>query len=190
MNEKELSINSLIERRWSPRAFSDRLIEPNKIHQLFKAASWAASSFNEQPWRFIYATKDQPEGYKNLLDCLVEFNQQWATSAPLLILSVASKKFQHNDTVNRHAWHDVGQAAATMAIQATELGLYMHQMAGFDSEKAQKTLGIPDEFEPVAMIAVGYIGDPNSLPDGLREKETAPRSRKSLEDFTFQGKWK
>src|SRR5580704_7062446 len=103
-------IHQLITHRWSPRIFEDRPVEPEKLRILFEAARWAASSYNAQPWSFIVATKDDPENFKRVLDCFVEFNQSWAKNAPVIALSVATLKMPHDGSQNRHAFHDVGQA--------------------------------------------------------------------------------
>jgi nitroreductase len=182
-------IHSLIRERWSPRAFADRPVEAEKLRSLFEAARWAASSYNGQPWYFIVGTKDEPENYKRVLDCFVEFNQGWAKHAPVLALSVAKLKFDHNGEINRHAFHDVGQAAATLAIQAEELGLAVHQMAGILPDKAREIFAIPDGYEAVAGIAIGYPGDAHTLPDQLKERELEPRARKALDSFVFTGTW-
>src|SRR3984957_16309175 len=182
-------VNDLITHRWSPRAFDGRPVEPEKLRALFEAARWAASSYNAQPWSFIVATKDDPENYKRVLDTFVEFNQTWAKNAPVVALSVAAHKFPHNGEPNRHAFHDVGQAAANLATQATALGLQVHQMAGILPDKARQVFGIPEGYEAVAGIAMGYPGDASSLPDHFREKEQAPRERKALSSFVFEGEW-
>jgi len=187
--ETSVPVHNLIRDRWSPRAFDSRPVEPEKLRSLFEAARWAASSYNAQPWYFIVATKDDPENYKKILDCFVEFNQGWAKSAPVVALSVARMKFEHNGAPNNHAFHDVGQAAATLALQATALGLQVHQMAGILPEKAREIFGIPEGYEAVAGFAIGYPGNPAGLPDQLREQEHAPRSRKPLDSFVFTGKW-
>jgi nitroreductase len=187
--ETSAPVHDLIRHRWSPRAFDSQPVEPEKLRSLFEAARWAASSYNAQPWYFIVATKDDPEDYKKILDCFVEFNQGWAKSAPVVALSVARMKFEHNGTPNNHAFHDVGQAAANLALQATALGLQAHQMAGILPDKAREIFGIPEGYEAVAGFAIGYPGDPASLPDKLREQERAPRSRKPLDSFVFTGKW-
>jgi nitroreductase len=187
--ETSALIHDLIRHRWSPRAFDSRSVELEKLRSLFEAARWAASSYNAQPWFFIVATKDDPENFKKILDCFVEFNQGWAKSAPVIALSVARMKFEHNGTQNNHAFHDVGQAAANLALQATALGLQIHQMAGILPEKAREIFGIPDGYDAVAGFAIGYPGDPAALPDKLREQEHAPRSRKPLDSFVFTGKW-
>jgi nitroreductase len=187
--ETEAPIHDLMRHRWSPRAFDSRTVEPEKLRALFEAARWASSSYNAQPWFFIVATKDDPENFKRMLDCFVEFNQGWAKNAPVLALSVARLKFEHNGEVNRHAFHDVGQAAANLALEATNIGLQVHQMAGILPEKAREIFRIPEGYEAVAGMAIGYPGDPASLPDGLRERELAPRQRKPVSLFVFTGHW-
>ncbi len=181
-------IHDLLAHRWSPRAFDSRPVDPDKLRSLFEAARWAPSSFNAQPWYFIVATKDDPENFQRVLDCFVERNQAWAKNAPVLAVSVAKMQFD-NAKPNRHAFHDVGQATANLALQATALGLEIHQMAGIDPEKARQIFGIPEGYEAVAGIALGYPGDPASLPDQLRERELAPRERKPLDAFVFTGRW-
>jgi nitroreductase len=182
-------IHDLLGRRWSPRAFDSRPVEPDKLRSLFEAARWAASSYNAQPWYFIIATKDDPENFHRVLECFVEFNQSWAKNAPVVGLSVARLKFEHNGEPNRHAFHDVGQAMANLAIQATALGIEVHQMAGIHPEKARQLFGIPEGYEAVAGFALGYPGDPSSLSDQMREREIAPRERKPLASFVFTGRW-
>ena len=187
--ETQVPIHDLIRNRWSPRAFDSRPVEPEKLCALFEAARWAASSSNEQPWFFIVAAKDDPSNFAKILDCLVEQNQAWAKNAAVLALSVAAMNFEKNQQPNRHAFHDVGQAAANLALQATALGLEVHQMAGILPNKARELFAIPDGYEAVAGIALGYPDDPASLPEPLRAREVAPRTRKPLESFVFTGKW-
>jgi nitroreductase len=187
--ETSAPVHHLIRDRWSPRAFDSRAVEPEKLRSMFEAARWAASSYNAQPWYFIVATKDHPENYRKILDSFVEFNQGWAKNAPVVALSVAGMKFEHNGRPNNHAFHDVGQAAANLALQATALGLQVHQMAGILPEKAREIFGIPEGYEAVAGFAIGYPGNPAALPDQLRAQEHAPRSRKPLDSFVFTGKW-
>lgn len=195
--ETAYPIHDLLRRRWSPRAFASQPVEPEKLCSLLEAARWAPSSFNEQPWSYIVATQDNPAEYDRLLSCLAEGNQQWAQSAPVLMLSVAKLYFERNGKDNRHAFHDVGLSSENLVIQATALGLFVHQMAGFDVDKARQLCGIPDglrpagghRYEPVAAFALGYPGDLGSLPDSLREREQAPRTRKPLDAFVFSGSW-
>jgi nitroreductase len=182
-------IHDLISHRWSPRAFDPRPVEPEKLRSLFEAARWASSSYNAQPWSFIVATKDDPENFRKVLDSFVEFNQGWAKNAPVVALSVAAHKMPHDGSQNRHAFHDVGQAAATLALQATALGLQIHQMAGIIPDKARQIFSIPADHEAVAGFAIGYPGDPSSLPDQMREREHAPRDRKPASSFVFTGTW-
>jgi nitroreductase len=187
--DTQYPIHDLLRQRWSPRAFDDRPIEPEKLLSLCEAARWAPSSNNEQPWRFIVANKDYETEWNRLLACLVEGNRKWAYRAPVLILSVASLNFEDDSTPNRHAFHDTGMAVENLVLQATALGLSAHQMAGFDVEKARADLKIPPGYEPVTMIAVGYPGDLASLPDRLRERELQPRSRRPISEWTFSGRW-
>lgn len=185
----EYPIDNLLQQRWSPLAFCDQRVEPEKLRSLLEAARWAASSFNEQPWNFIVATKDNNDEFERLLSCLAESNQQWAQNAPVLMLSVAKLYFERNGTENRHAFHDVGAAVAELAIQATALNLFIHQMAGFDVLKARQVYNIPEGYEPVAAIALGYLGDPQNLSEQLQQRELAARTRKPLEEFVFSGSW-
>lgn len=182
-------MHELIEKRRSPRAYSTRPVEPEKLSELFEAARWAASCFNEQPWRFIYAAREDKENFARLFDCLVEKNQLWVKNAPLLMLTVACGTFAHNGKPNRHAWHDVGLAMGNFTLQASALGLYVHQMAGFSPDKARENLRLPEGYDPVAMVAVGYLGDIGQLPEDFRQYETAPRSRKALEELVHYGVW-
>jgi nitroreductase len=144
---------------------------------------------NEQPSSFIVATKENKKDFDRLLACLLDFNLQWAQHAPLLILSIARLTFSSSGKPNRHALHDVGQAMAALSLQATASGLAVHQMAGFDSEKARLEFSIPLEHEAVAVAAIGYPGSANNLPEKLRQRELAPRTRKNLRDFVFQSTW-
>lgn len=182
-------IHELIRDRWSPRAFTDQKVTPEVLGQLFEAARWAPSSFNEQPWRFLVATKEQPAEYDKLLKCLVEFNQSWAGAAPVLMLSVARLQFAKNGKANSHCWHDVGLATQNLLLQATALGLSTHSMAGFNAAQARATFNIPEGFEPVAVTAIGYAAPANTLPDDLQEQEESPRSRNPQADFVFTGDW-
>jgi nitroreductase len=182
-------IEEILRRRWSPRAFSDRMVEPEKLRSLWEAARWAASSFNEQPWHFIVATRLKQEEHARLLSCLVEKNQQWARQAPVLMVSVAKLNFEKTGKPNRHAFHDVGLAVGNMIVQATALGLFVHQMAGFSPEKVREIYGVPEGYEAVAAIALGYPAAVDKLPEPFREQELAARTRKQISSFVFQGRW-
>jgi len=187
--QTDYPIIELLKRRWSPRAFSDQMVEPEKLLSLFEAARWAPSSFNEQPWYFVMATKQNPPEHARLLSCLVERNQQWARRAPVLMVSVAKLNFDQTGKPNRHAFYDVGMAVGNLMTQATALDLFVHQMAGFSPEKVAELYHIPDEFEPVAAMAIGYGGSLEDLPESFRERELAPRSRKPISSFVFAGQW-
>jgi nitroreductase len=188
-------IHDLHRKRWSPRAFADKAVAPDVLASLLEAARWSPSSNNEQPWAFVVATKDDqggkadPAGYDRLLGTLVEKNQQWAKAAPVLMIGLARKAFARNGVPNKWHAYDLGQAVAHLTVEATARGLFVHQMAGFDPDKARTVLGIPAEYEPMVAIAVGYLGDVATLPDDLRARETAPSTRKPQAEFVFAGKW-
>jgi nitroreductase len=185
----EHPIHPLVADRRSTRAFASTSIGPETLTTLMESARWAPSSMNEQPWSFIVATKANKSDFDRLLGCLVEFNVQWAQHAPVLLLSVAKLTFESTGEVNRHALHDVGQAIANLTFQATVSGLVVHQMAGFDVEKARREFSIPRDYEPVAAAAIGYPGNSAELPDKLRKKDASPRKRKPLANFVFEGGW-
>jgi len=185
----EYQIEDVLGRRWSPRAFSARPVGQEKLLRLFEAARWAPSSGNDQLWSFVVATAKNPVEHERLASCLNERNRRWAGRAPVLMLSVARMRFARNGRENRHAFHDLGLAVGNMLAQATAMGLYVHQMAGFDRDAARRKLGIPEEHEPVAAIAIGYPGDLGDLPDDLRKRELAPRERKPVAEFAFSERW-
>ncbi len=174
----------VILKRWSPRAFANKPVSKHDLRKIFEAARWAASSYNEQPWRFIVGHKGDPT-YQKIFDSLVEFNQSWAGSAPVLILSAASKTFAHNGAPNIYAIHDTGAATAYISLQATALGLHTHSMAGFDQDKARAAFHIPDSFHIGAVTALGYLGDVDNLPEGLLEREVGTRDRKPLAEIVL-----
>ena len=175
----------LFHSRWSPRSFSDRDVDPADLAKVFEAARWAASSYNEQPWRFFVGTRNS-EPYNKILDALMPFNQAWAGNAPVLILGTAKTKFSHNDAPNRVALYDLGAAASYLTLQAAALGLATHQMGGFNAETARKSFEIPEDYLIGAVIALGYQGEPAVLPNPqFVEHEVAPRQRKSLSEIVF-----
>jgi nitroreductase len=171
--------------RWSPAAYSSRPVEEDKLKRLFEAARWAPSSANEQPWIFVISHKGT-EAFDRMADCLVEGNA-WAKEAPVLMLSVARMTFSRNGQPNRHGMYDTGAAVAFLLIQAVAEGLVVHQMAGYDVEKTRTTLSIPPNHELCAMMAIGYYGDHDSLPEKQRLREKAPRDRKPQSQFVFNG---
>jgi nitroreductase len=185
----EHSIHELIRNRWSPRAFADKPISADVLRSLFEAARWAPSSFNEQPWAYIVATKEDKANFEKLLGTLVEFNAAWAKHAHVLAIAVSELRFAQNHNPNRNAQYDTGAATALLSVEATARGLVVHQMAGFDPEKARNTFAIPEGWEPVAAIAIGYPGSPDSLPRKLKDRELAPRTRKPIREFVMTGSW-
>jgi nitroreductase len=183
-------ILDLFAERWSPRAFSDRRVAPEKIQRMLEAARWTMSSFNEQPWRYVIASRhDDPAAYERLLGCLNEFNQKWARHAPVLMMSFCKTTFSRNGDPNQCAPHDVGAASAALTFQATAMDLYVHQMAGIRKDVIRETYDVPEDVEPMAGLAVGYLGDPDVLPPGQQESERTPRSRKPLDEFVFGEEW-
>jgi nitroreductase len=172
--------------RWSPRSFADREVHNETLAKAFEAARWAASSFNEQPWRFLLGRRSS-ETYKKIFESLGEFNQNWARTAPILILGVAREFFTHNNTPNRFALYDLGAAASYMTLEAASLGLHTHQMAGFDQDKARQLLAIPADYLIGSVIALGYQDEPSKLADErLIGQETSPRQRKPLSEFVYE----
>lgn len=174
-------LNELIATRWSPRRFEQRPVEPEKLEAMFEAARWAPSCYNEQPWRFVWAGRDDTEAFEKMADCLVEKNREWADQAPLLILTVARTDFERNGRTNGHARHDVGLAMGNLLLQAASMRIMVHQMAGFNSETARENLDIPQGYEPVAMAAAGYPAEDPPL----QEK----RNRRKLSELVFNGRW-
>lgn len=171
--------------RWSPRSFADRDVSPADLKTIFEAVRWAASSYNEQPWRYFVGMRGS-ETYNKILQSLGEFNQLWARSAPVLTLNVARTTFSHNNAPNPVALYDLGASAATLCYEATSLGLFTHQMAGYDRDVARKLFQVPDDYIFGAAMALGYQGEPSSLPNQqFISQETAPRQRKPLSDFVL-----
>jgi nitroreductase len=182
-------IHDLIARRWSPHGFLDRPVPEAEIRSLFEAARWAPSSYNEQPWSYIVATKQQAEEYNRLLSCLVEPNQAWAKTAPVLALGVVTTKFKRNSKDNRAAVHDLGLASANLLVEATSRGLFVHQMIGILPDKARELYHIPGDSEAWTALAIGYTDDSVKESEDYRQREMGARQRKPLRDFVFTGKW-
>jgi nitroreductase len=182
-------VHETIRSRWSPRAFSSREVSTDDLKVILEAARWAASSYNEQPWRFFVARKSDPAAYERFLDILAPANRAWAGSAPVLMITAAKRTFSHSGSPNYYGLHDAGQALAQLMLQATALGLHAHAMAGFDREKARKEIGIPDDYDIGAAVALGYLGNPDQLPEQTRKAELAKRQRKPLEEIAFATHW-
>jgi nitroreductase len=184
-----ISILDVIARRRSLRAFDPgKDISDEALLALFGAARWAPSAYNEQPWRFVYARKGS-EAYDKLFSALSPSNQVWVSYAPVLVLVAAKLVNSHNGQSNRHALHDTGLAMGMLSVQATELGINLHQMGGFDHVKAETLFNIPPEFEAVTITAAGYPGNISQLPEALQQREQAPRNRKALSEIAGEGSW-
>jgi nitroreductase len=176
---------SVFHQRWSPRAFADRAVEPEKLVKAFEAARWAASSFNEQPWRYLVGLRSDST-YRKIFESLSAFNHGWAGSAPVLILGAANTRFSHNGSENGSAVYDLGAASSYLTLEAAALGLATHQMAGYNREAARAAFGIPEEYALGAVIALGYQGDPATIShEQMLAQEVAPRERRPLKDFVF-----
>jgi nitroreductase len=173
-----------IRSRWSGRSFADKVIEKEHIMQLIEAARWAPSSYNEQPWRFIVTEKGTKE-FDLLAATLLPGNAPWASEAAILMLTVVKQYFSQNQKPNRFAYHDLGQSVAFMNLQAEKLKINVHQMAGFRKNEAETSFNIPDGFEAVTVIAMGYRGDIGNISPELQQKELAAQSRKDISEIAF-----
>jgi nitroreductase len=182
-------IHELLAKRWSPYALSDRPVSKDDLLSLFEAARWAPSSYNEQPWSYIVATKANAEEFERLLTCLVEANQAWAKAAPVLAIGCTSLRFARHGQPNAAAVHDLGLASASLTLEATARGLFVHQMIGILPDRVRELYRVPEGVQPLTGLAIGYIGDPNTLPEKYRERDLTPRSRKPLAQFVFNGEW-
>ncbi len=186
----EAEIHSIIAGRWSPRAFAaDRPVDPDALTACLEAARWAPSCFGDEPWRVVVCDRAVDAApWQALLDCLVPKNRQWAACAPVLILMSAAKSFR-NGRPNRWGEYDTGQAAMSLCLQATALGLASHQMGGFDADAAREAFSIPAGFTPMAVIALGHAGDADALDEDLMASETAERRRRPLAACFGRGRW-
>jgi nitroreductase len=194
MNEIKLGkpdhpVHEFITKRWSPYGYSDRAVSVDDLRSIFEAARWAASSYNEQPWSYMVATKDNADEFARLLTCLVEQNQAWAKAAPVLAIGCTSLNFKKNGKPNAAAVHDLGLAAGNICFEATARGLYVHQMIGILPDKVRELYNVPDGVQPLTGLAIGYAADPSTLSEKLKERDIAPRTRKPLAEFVFSGKW-
>ena len=185
--ETEHRIHELLKGRWSPRAFSSEPVEPEKLLSLFEAARWSPSAGNTQPWSYVITTAGQPE-HRQLVEALTGQNPLWAGNAPVLVLAVARPN-PDRPGAKPYAYYDLGQSVAHLSIQAEALGLQVHQMGGFDHDKVRALFDIPEAFEPLTVIAIGYSGRLEDLPEPLRERELSARTRKPLNEFVYGGHW-
>jgi nitroreductase len=185
-------IHELLARRWSPRAFDPkRPVSREQLKVLLEAGRWAPSCNGDEPWRYLIWDRGRdPEGWQKAFDCLSDNNKKWVKNVPLLMLSCAGSIFQATGKPNRWTQHDTGAASVSMALQAVALGLIVHQMGGWDVDKARAAFDIPADYTPMAMIAVGYQAEPDTIDDPeVKKKELAPRARKPLAERFFEGGW-
>ncbi|MCA9181407.1 MAG: nitroreductase family protein [Planctomycetales bacterium] len=182
-------IDPRIAERWSPYAFSDQVVADADLCSLLEAARWAASSYNAQPWSYLVAKKTDTEGFSRMLSCLVDANQAWAKSAPILALGCTHLNFAHNGKPNAAALHDLGLASATLTLEATARGLAVHQMIGIDPEQVSEVYQLPADVRPLTALAIGYAAPADSLPESLRARDQAARTRKPLSEFVFGHHW-
>jgi nitroreductase len=182
-------IHELFAKRWSPYGYADRPVSRDDLRSLFEAARWAPSSYNEQPWSYLVATRDEPAAFARVLSCLVPGNQEWAKAAPVLALGCTRLVFTRNGKPNDAALHDLGLAAGNLCLEATARGLYVHQMIGILPDKAREVFRIPEGVRPLTGLAIGYVADPTTLPEKFRERDLAPRTRKPLAEFVFGDEW-
>jgi nitroreductase len=182
-------VQDVIAARWSPYAFADRPVKREDLLSLFEAARWAASSYNEQPWSYLVAIKDDPAEFEKLLSCLVEGNQAWAKAAPVLAVGCTSLNFTKNGQPNAAAVHDLGLASANLVLEAAARGLAVHQMIGIVPARVRALYRVPEGVQPLTGLAIGYAGDPGTLPEALRSRDAARRPRKPIKAFVFGGEW-
>jgi nitroreductase len=183
--KKEL-ILEIIQERWSPVAFSSSKVEEYKLKAMFEAAGYAPSCNNEQPWLFVYSTHDEKEIFNDFLGFLAEGNKLWAKNAYALAISMARTKFSYNDKPNRFAFYDTGMAVTNLLLQAQTLDIFVHQMGGYSIEKVKEYFSLGDGIEPIAMMAIGYLGDGSDLSPELLKRDEKRRPRKSVSEFVFK----
>jgi len=183
--KKEL-ILEIIEERWSPYAFSSIPVEEFKLKAMFEASGHAPSCNNEQPWLFVYTTQKDREVFNDYLGFLSDGNKVWVKNAFCIVISMARTKFSHSGKTNRHAFHDTGMAVVNLLLQALSFDVYVHQMAGYSIEKVKEYFQLGDDVEPVAMMAVGYLGDGSNLTPELLKRDENRRPRKSVNEFVFK----
>ena len=180
----DFPIHNIIARRWSARAFSTKTVEKSKLLSILEAARWAPSSRNEQPWRYIVFTDDNPEKLEKARSVLLEINN-YAKLAPILICAITKKTYSDNGVYNKLHFHDLGAANENMFLESFNQDLIMHEMGGFDREKAREVFSIPDDYEIGIMIAIGYQDSHEILPERFKGKINSPRERKPLSEIAF-----
>ncbi|MDY7094669.1 MAG: nitroreductase family protein [Acidobacteriota bacterium] len=187
--DPDYPIHDLLAHRWSPYAFEPKAVPEEDLRRCLEAARWAPSSYNEQPWSFLLARRQDEEEFHKMLGCLAEANQKWAQNVSALILTVVRRNFTRDDRPNKAAEHDIGLAAANLSAQATALGLHVHQMIGIQPDHAREVYDIPEGHDAFTAIAIGYAAEGDGADEALRQRDSKPRSRKPLEEWVFSGSW-
>lgn len=185
----EYPVHELIAERWSPYCFSGRAVSDDDLRSIFEAVRWAPSSYNEQPWNYLIAKKGNAAEYARLLSCLVESNQAWAKDVPVLAIGIVHLNFVRNGKPNRAAVHDLGLAAGNLLVEATARGLCVHQMIGILPDRVREEYGVPEGYEPLTGIAIGYEGSVKACDAELAQRDAARRPRKPMREFLFSGSW-
>jgi nitroreductase len=188
-NPVEHPIHDALADRYSPYVWADRDVDPGDLRSLFEAARWAASSYNEQPWRYLVACRGKEEDFARMLSCLVEGNREWAEAVPVLALGLVRTTLARNDRPNGMARHDLGAASAQLTVEATSRGLAVHQMGGILPDRIREVYGVPADHEPVTALAIGYPAPPETGPETLRERDERARTRRPLADLVFAGEF-
>lgn len=183
---EDFMIHELLEKRYSPKAFTNEKPAEETLITLLEAARWSPSSMNEQPWRFIVGVKNEGDTYDKIFETLADGNKLWAKNAPVLILSITSDFYQRNGRPNSHAGYDLGQAIANLTFQASAMDLYVHQMGGFSAERATELFRIPEGYTPMSVLAIGRLGNSEDLPENVRPADKSKRKRKELEEIVFE----
>ena len=182
-------IHPLLAERWSPYAFTDEGVAEEDLIALFEAARWAASSYNEQPWRFIVARREEPAAFEKVLSCLVPFNQGWAGHAPVLALGLVQTLRPGDGSPNAAAQHDLGLAAASLTVEATHRGLSVHQMSGIVADRIRDAWALPDDVLPLTGLAIGRAASLGATPEDMRDRQARPRERRRLPELVFGERW-
>lgn len=187
--ETDHPVLELIASRWSPYSFDKRPVSEEDLLSIFEAARWAPSSYNEQPWHYIIAQQENQEEFQTMVSCLVQGNQVWAQNASVLAISVTRLHFIRNNKPNRAAVHDLGLASMNLVIEATARGICVHQMIGIEPDRVRTAYSVPEGFEPMTALAIGYVANPEQMPEAFRERDLIRRQRKPLQEFIFSSKW-
>jgi len=182
-------VMELIAKRWSPKAFRLEIPKEAELISMFEAARWAPSCFNNQPWRYLVTTREDPEAFSRALACLTEKNASWVQNTPLLAFQIMRETFEYNGKPNPWSGFDCGLAMAQLILQAESMGWSVHVMAGFSRDRVREAFGVPEGFKPLVAFVIGIEGDSDTLPEDLKESEMEPRERKPLEEIVFSASW-